>query len=57
MIKLYMSNGKVLIIHVILGLMEEILWYKVSYFPGPYDHSKNEIKVDLNLSNSATNLT
>ena len=52
-----MSNGKVLIIHLILELMKEILWYKVSYFPTPYDHSKNEIKVDLNLSNYATNLT
>ena len=27
------------------------------YFPEPYDHSKNEIKIALDLSNHATNLT
>ena len=26
----------------------------MSYFPEPYDHSRNKIKVDLNLSICAT---
>ena len=26
----------------------------MSYFPEPYNHSKNKIKVDLNLSNYVT---
>ena len=28
--------------------------YKVSYFPEPYNRSKNEIKVKLNLSGCET---
>ena len=31
-----------------------MLLFKMSYFAEPYDHSKNEIKVDLNLFNYAT---
>ena len=49
-----MSNGKVSIIHLIVGLIKKMLLFKMSYFAEPYDHSKNEIKVDLNLFNYAT---
>ena len=49
-----MSNGKVLIIHLIIGLIKKIPFYKVIYFPEPYDHNRNKIKFDLNLSNHAT---
>ena len=38
-----MSNGKVMIIHLTVGL---------SYFP--YSHSKSKLEVKLNLSNFAT---
>ena len=43
-----------MIIHLIVGLIKKILLCKISYFPEPYDHSKNEEKVVLNLSNHAT---
>ena len=36
----YMSNGKVMIIHLIVGLTKKILLHKISYFSEPYDHSK-----------------
>ena len=49
-----MSNGKVMIIHLIVGLIKKILLYKLSYFPDPYTHSKNEIKVEVDFSNFAT---
>ena len=49
----FMSNGKVLIIHLIVGLMKVILLYKVSHFPEP-THSKNKLKIDLNLFSYAT---
>ena len=48
-----MSHRKVMIIHLIAGLIKKIL-YKMSYFPELYDHNKNKMKVDLNLSNHAT---
>ena len=34
--------------------MKKIL-YNMSYFPKPYSHNKNKIKVELDLSNYATN--
>ena len=40
-----MSNRKVLIIYVIVGLLKKILLYKMSYFPEPYTRSKNKTKV------------
>ena len=49
-----MSNGKVMIIHLIVELMKKILLHKMSYFPEPHDHRKNEIKVKLDLSSHAT---
>ena len=49
-----MSNGKVMIIRLIAGLIKEILLYKMSYFPEPYSINKIKIKVELDLSNYAT---
>ena len=48
-----MSNGKVLIIHLIVGLIKNLLLYKMSYF-SHYSHSKSEIKVELDLPNYPT---
>ena len=50
----YMSNGKVIIICLIVGLKENISLYKMSYFPERYTHSKSKIKVKLYLLNNAT---
>ena len=30
-----MSNGKVMINHLTVGLIKKILWYKMSYFSEP----------------------
>ena len=49
-----MSNGKVMIIHLTVGLIKKILLYKVTYFPETHSHSKNKIKADSNLSNYVT---
>ena len=49
-----MSNGKVMIIHLTVGLIKKILLYKVTYFPEIHSHSKSEIKADSNLSNYVT---
>ena len=49
-----MSYGKVLIIHVIVGLIKNISLHKMNYFPEQYTCSENKIKVKLNLSNYAT---
>ena len=37
-----MLSGKVVIIHLIAGLIKKILLFKLSYFPKPYTHSKNK---------------
>ena len=44
-----MSNGKVIIIHLMVGL-KKILLHKMSYFREPFTNRKNKIKVGLNLS-------
>ena len=44
-----MSNGKVTIIHLIVGLIKKISLYET--------RSENKIKFELYLSNYATNLT
>ena len=49
-----MSNGKAMVILVIVGSIKKILLYKTSYFPEPYTRSKNKIKAELYLSNYAT---
>ena len=47
-----MSNGMIVIIHLIVGLIKKILLCKISYFPEPA-HNKNETKVELDLPNCA----
>ena len=37
-----------------VGLIRKISLHKMNYFPEPYTHSKNKIKVELALSNYAT---
>ena len=49
-----MSNGKATIIHLTVGLIKKILFYTMSYLAEAYTHSKNKIKVKLDLSNYAT---
>ena len=34
--------------------MKKILLYKASYFPGRYSHTKDKIKIELDLSNDKT---
>ena len=48
-----MPDEMVIIIHLIFGLIKNTLLYKRSHFAEP-PHSKNEIKVELCLSNYAT---
>ena len=50
----YLLNGKVTIIHLIVGLIKIILIHKMSYLPEPYKCSKNKIKFELDLLNYAT---
>ena len=40
----YTSNGKVMIIYLIIGLIRKRLVYKLSYYPEPYNHNQNEVK-------------
>ena len=52
-----MSNGKVMIIHLIVGLIKKIQcnYIKMSqYFPKPYDPFSGDINVKVDLSNYAT---
>ena len=49
-----MLNGKVMIICFIAGQIKKISLYKMSYFPERYSHSKNKIKLKIDLSNYAT---
>ena len=44
-----MSNGKVMIIHVIVGLIKRNYYIKANNFPEPA-HSKNKIEVALDLA-------
>ena len=46
-----MPNGKVMIKLLIVGMIKKILLYKMSYFPEPYNHSTQKIKVKLDLFN------
>ena len=52
-----MSNGKVMIIYLISGLIKKILLYKMSYFSESYTHIKIKIKVKLDLCIMQENLT
>ena len=50
----YMLNGKAAMILLIVGLVNKISLYKMSYFPKRHTHSKNKMEVELDLSNYAT---
>ena len=43
-----------MIIHFIVGLIKKICLHKISYFLEPFTRSKNKTKVELDLSNYAT---
>ena len=43
-----------MIIYLIVLLIKNTYLYKVSYFPGPYNHRKIKIEVNTDLSNYAT---
>ena len=52
-----MSNGKAVIIHLIVGLIKKILQkgtYESQYFPKPYEPFEGDINVKVDLSNYAT---
>ena len=53
----FILSGKVMIIHLLAGLMKKISLYKMSYFPEPYTHSKSKTIVELDLSNMQQKLT
>ena len=44
-----LSNGKAMIIRLIVGLIKKISLYKRIYFPEPSSQSKNKIKIELGL--------
>ena len=50
----YMSNGKVIIIHLIVGLIKKTLYKMSQYFPKPYEPFGGDINVKVDLSNYAT---
>ena len=50
----YMLNAEAMILLLIVGLTTKISLDKTSYFPEPYNRSRNKIKVELDLSNYAT---
>ena len=49
-----MLSAKVMIIHLIVGLMKKISLCKMSYFPEPSTCSENKVKVEIELSNYVT---
>ena len=49
-----MSNGKVIIVHLIAGLIKKILCKMSQYFPKPYKPLGGDINVKGDLSNYAT---
>ena len=51
-----MSNGKVIIIHLIVGLTKKILYKMRQYFPKPYRDFGGNIHVKVDLSNYATKI-
>ena len=52
----FMLCGKVMINHLITGLMKKILSYQLSCFPEPQNHiDKGKTKVELDLFNYTTN--
>ena len=49
----YMLNGKVMIVHIIAGLIKKILYKMSKYFPKPYELFGGDINVKVDLSNYA----
>ena len=49
-----MLNGKVIIIHLIVGLIKKTLYKMSKYFPKPYKPFGGDINVKVDLSNYAT---
>ena len=49
-----MSNGKVIIIHLIVGLIKKTLYKMSQYFPKPYEPFGGDINVKVDLSDYAT---
>ena len=48
-----MLNGKVMIIHLIAGLIKKILHKMSKYFPKPFEQFGGDINVKVDLSNYA----
>ena len=48
-----MSNGKVIIILLIAGLIKKAFYKKSRYFPKPYRSFDGNVKVELDLSSYA----
>ena len=46
----YMSNGKAMIVHLIVGLTKKTLYKTIQYFPKPYEPFGGDINVKLDLS-------
>ena len=51
-----MSNGKPLIIHLIVGLIKKILYKMSQYYPKWYELSKGDINIKVDLYNYAAKL-
>ena len=51
-----MSNGRVMIIHLIVGLIKDTLYEMSQYFPKSYRNFGGNVKVELDLSSHATKL-
>ena len=51
-----MSNGKALIIHLIVGLIKKILHKMSQYYPKPYELSRGDINIKVHLYNYAAKL-
>ena len=49
-----MSNGKVMIVHLIVELIKKTLYKMSQYFPNPYRTFGGNINVKVDLSNYAT---
>ena len=49
-----MLNGKVMTIHLIIGLIKKTLYKMSQYFPKPYELFRKNINIKVNLSNYAT---
>ena len=51
-----MSNGKAMIIYLIVGLIKRTLYKMSQYFPRPYGAFGENVKIKLDLSSYTTKL-